>query len=283
MSHPDFITIGHITHDLVNGGTIVGGSSLYSGIMAKRLGKKVGVVTCVGQDFHHWEVLEETEVVYSLAPSTTTFANIYLDGTRQQSILKVADPIHSQIIPPTWYNAEIVHICPVANEVSLDTVGLFKGSLIGVTPQGWMRKWDSRGEIKAKKWEQAGDILRFAQVLILSEDDILGDEGRIYEYLKLVEVLILTRGKKGAVLYYHQNHYHIPAFRTIVLDQTGAGDVFASAFLIRYSQTKDPLRSAEFATCAASFVIEKQGIEGVPNFEDIIRRKEIYRKRYGES
>ena len=40
------------------------------------------------------------------------------------------------------------------------------------------------------------------------------------------------------------------------LDPTGAGDVFATAFLVRYQETGNPSEAAVFACCAASCVVE---------------------------
>ena len=48
------------------------------------------------------------------------------------------------------------------------------------------------------------------------------------------------------------------------MDPTGAGDVFAAAYLVRYRETSDALESARFASCAASFCVEAQGTEGIP-------------------
>jgi sugar/nucleoside kinase (ribokinase family) len=48
------------------------------------------------------------------------------------------------------------------------------------------------------------------------------------------------------------------------VDPTGAGDVFAAAFLVRYRETGDPFASALFASCAASLSVEAPGLEGVP-------------------
>ena len=57
-----------------------------------------------------------------------------------------------------------------------------------------------------------------------------------------------------------------------MIDPTGAGDVFATAFLIRYFETKDISQSANFANAAASFCIEKKGIEGMASREEILDR-----------
>ena len=64
----------------------------------------------------------------------------------------------------------------------------------------------------------------------------------------------------------------LPAFEREVVDTMGAGDVFGAAFLLRYYETKDIHRAAIFASCAASFVVEKMGVEGVPYMEEVVER-----------
>jgi sugar/nucleoside kinase (ribokinase family) len=57
--------------------------------------------------------------------------------------------------------------------------------------------------------------------------------------------------------------HRIPAYQTTVVDRTGSGDVFSSAFAIRYFETKNALESGLFATAAASFVIEDFGTKNI--------------------
>jgi sugar/nucleoside kinase (ribokinase family) len=48
------------------------------------------------------------------------------------------------------------------------------------------------------------------------------------------------------------------------VDPTGAGDVFAAAFLVRYHLEGDPWEAAAAATCAASMSVEGEGWSTVP-------------------
>ena len=52
-------------------------------------------------------------------------------------------------------------------------------------------------------------------------------------------------------------------------DPTGAGDVFAAAFFIRYHETDDLWQSAYFANVVASMAIERSGPEGVPARDEV--------------
>jgi sugar/nucleoside kinase (ribokinase family) len=48
------------------------------------------------------------------------------------------------------------------------------------------------------------------------------------------------------------------------VDPTGAGDVFATAFLIRLAETGDPGQAARFANVTASFSVEGWGMAAIP-------------------
>ena len=61
--------------------------------------------------------------------------------------------------------------------------------------------------------------------------------------------------------------------RRIEVDPTGAGDVFAGAFLWHlYKSGGDWQTAADWANCVASFVVEKRGVAGVPKLAEVEKR-----------
>ncbi|MGB9596617.1 MAG: PfkB family carbohydrate kinase [Candidatus Poribacteria bacterium] len=274
-----FLSIGHFTHDIVGNELILGGASAYSGTTARKLGLNTGVVTAVGKDFLHYDKLcnislfvigEKDNSAWDYP--TTTFENIYENGIRRQFIRGVSATICANHIPDQWCNAGIVYLCPVANEVDPSIVHKFPSSIIGASPQGWMRKWDSSGRVFPREWEEAPKVLPYIDALIMSEEDILPFPNIIDEYANMVKMLILTRGEKGSTLFYNGKVFDFPAFKVNVIDPTGAGDVFATAFLIKLKETQDPSVASVFANCVASFVVEKRGTEGIPDLEQVKSR-----------
>jgi len=261
---PDFIVIGHVAKDIVPEGFAIGGTVSYASITARNLGKRAGVITCAEPDFPLEEALSGIEVVRLESPVTTTFHNIYLDGGREQFVKSVARKIRAQDIPPLWRETPVVLIGPIAQEVDEDVIPLFKHSLIGVTPQGWMRRWDENGKVHSIPWESAPRILPQVDVLVFSEEDIKGDLKLVEEYARLTRIVVLTQAWRGATVYCAGEKRHFPARRTLEVDPTGAGDVFAAAFLIRLHETDDPWEAARFANVVASFSIEKPGVAGIP-------------------
>ncbi|MCH8062661.1 MAG: hypothetical protein IH861_09170 [Chloroflexi bacterium] len=149
----------------------------------------------------------------------------------------------------------------LAGELDKDILSIFTDSVVMASIQGWLRRWDEDGRVSSGDWN-GDDILPGVDAAILSEDDI-SDSKRLERWKDLTPVLIFTRGARGAELHYEGRWNHIDAFPVNEIDPTGAGDVFAAAYLVRYRETGDPLESARFAACAASFCVEKPGVQGI--------------------
>jgi len=278
---PQFVAIGHLVHDVAECGLILGGAAAYSSITARRLGLHAGVISAVGKDFLHYEKLDG--ILLALVGATrasplqhdltTTFANTYDEhGMRKQMIKSVSATIHPEHIPPEWLDAEIAYLCPMADEVDPSIVRMFPNSLIGVSPQGWMREWNADGQVSPRKWKDASNILPHVDVLVMSEEDISPFPEVVDEYVDLAEIMVLTRGERGSTLFHDGQVIDSPAFPTHTVDPTGAGDVFAVAFLMEFHRTRDLYKASVFANCTASFVVEKQGTEGIPDLDRVHSR-----------
>ena len=96
-----------------------------------------------------------------------------------------------------------------------------------------------------------------------------------------VPVLAITGGERGAQIFINGRGYHVPAFPREPVDPTGAGDVYAAAALIALREGLEPLEATQFACCAASFAVEREGVEGMPPCRSsVLERLSIYRERF---
>jgi sugar/nucleoside kinase (ribokinase family) len=65
----------------------------------------------------------------------------------------------------------------------------------------------------------------------------------------------------------------------MVVDPTGAGDVFIGAFLIEYTRAKETVWCACVGSAAASMVVESLGATSIGQKDEIYRRAEaLYEK-----
>lgn len=274
---PDYVVMGTLTKDIIPDGYTIGGTVTYGALTARNLGCSVGMVTSFGPELDPGTLLKDISVTRIPSPETTTFENIYIDGHRQQYIHAVAAPIDPASIPDAWQRSPIIHLGPLVNEIPSHIVDVIDpDTLIGVTPQGWMRQWDETGYVQPRRWEEADTILQRADVLVFSEEDVAQQPGAIDRLADLARIMVVTQGSAGATLYLGGQTVHHPAFEADEIDPTGAGDVFAAAFLIRFRETGDPHAATQFAHATASLAIEGLGVHSIP-----ARERVEHRLRYG--
>lgn len=256
----DYLAIGHICHDVVPGGRTMGGSAAYASLTAHALGCRSAVLTSAAAVDQWQYALPEVVVAQVVSPHTTTFENVYDGGARQQTIHAVAGPLRPADVPPAWRRVPIVHLAPIANEVDPGIIDLFSNSLVGLSPQGWMRRWDANGSVFAIDWADAERLLPLAAATFLSEEDLPRPDD-IERYAALAPLLVETAGAAGCIVYCHGERRRFPAPTVVAADPTGAGDVFAAAYLVRLLQTGgDPWEAARFANLVAAESVGWSGI-----------------------
>jgi len=275
MAAPDYVLVGHITRDVVPDGYTVGGTVTYAGLTASRLGRRVGVLTSAGPDLDIAAALPGIELAVVPAEATTTFENTYQAGHRRQYLRAVAGQILAEHVPPAWRAAPIVHFAPLAQEFGTSLLGAFPGAwLRGLTPQGWLRQWDSSGLVRRVASPTLNGALSRLDVVVLSEEDVDGDWDVLRGYAATASLLVATQGAGGATLCQRERCAAYPAFQAAAeVDPTGAGDVFAAAFLIRLSETGDPHEATVFANCVASFAVEGTGTSTLPDLDQVLARR----------
>ena len=148
----------------------------------------------------------------------------------------------------------------------------FLDAAIGVGAQGWCRVWDRNGIVTMRPWPDPRPVLARAQALFLSSDDVAGWESRATELYQDVPLGALTFADKGAILFVNGERHPVLAAPAREIEPTGAGDVFAAAFLIRYNLTGDPFEAASYAAAAGALTVEAPGISGVPTAERLAGR-----------
>lgn len=279
FSVPEFVAIGHLTLDTTGDShRRPGGAALYAGLLAARLGLRVGLLTSFGPDFPREVIPPEIEVVGLPAEATTSFRFFHRGGKRRLSLGARAAPISRRHLPPDWGEASLAYLAPVADEVDPALAGAFPNAGLGVGAQGWARGWDRAGEVRVRPWEDPTPVLREAQALFLSDEDIEGWEGEALDLFQRVPVGALTLGADGAILFVNGARYSVVPAPAREVEPTGAGDVFAAAFLIHYARTQDPWEAAGYAAAAGALAVEGVGIGGVPGAEALAARWEAYRR-----
>lgn len=250
-----------MTRDVTPAGNLVGGTVSYSGRVAQALGCETAVLTSCQPDDEGLKSLADLTVKVIPAAHTSTFENIYEANGRVQMLYTVADPIRAEHLPSDWTNPTVVHLGPLTNEIDPAIIHQFPNSIIGLTPQGWLRRWTADGRVYARDWPEAEHYLPLADVAILSEEDLL-NATMLPRYLKAAKLLILTENAQGCTVFAGDDVRQIPAHAVTLVEPTGAGDIFAAAFLTRYAQNgRNPWQAAEFANFVAAQSVTQIGLD----------------------
>ncbi len=248
----DYLVIGHVCHDITPDGLVVGGTAAYAGNTAQVLGCNTAVLTSSAREDNWTTALPGCRVHNWPAEETTTFENVYTAAGRVQTVHALADRLTPAQLPNGWQQAAVVHLGPIANEVDPALLHCFPNSVIGFTPQGWMRRWNEDGRVYARDWEAAEKHLPLATAVVLSEEDLLDDD-MLTRYLAWSKLLVLTQGPKGCTVFWGKESRHIPGYKVEQCEPTGAGDIFAAAFFWQLHHTNgNPWQAAKIANEVAA-------------------------------
>jgi 1D-myo-inositol 3-kinase len=292
---PEFLAIGHATRDLLRDGSWrLGGTVTFAALTASRLGLSTAILTSGPPDVLAAlrSLLPATGVVAVPSDEATTFENIYEGGSRRQYLRGRAGPLACADVPPVWRAAALVLLAPLAGEVDPALASAFPGSLVAATPQGWLRRWDATGAVTPGPLDAAEAVLPHVHALILSREDLMARastapaviapgvprdaaeaDAVLARWAQSVPLVVATQGAAGAALFRAEGSRQVfPGERIREVDPTGAGDVFAAAFLCELRATGDPAGAIRFANRVAGISVEHEGASGIPTREQVTAR-----------
>lgn len=285
-----FVAIGHITNDVGEPDRVGGGVS-YTAVTAVRLGHDAHIITKCPPHHPHVAALARLGVTVHVLPSTsgaiTTFENVYdARGRRTQYCPLRQEAIRREdfaYIPHAVLKNAIILAAPVANEVDPALFPLLAAyGTLALAPQGYFRTFQEDGAVVPRLWPftHEQEHLRSVSVAILSDEDVsvfgTPDLSYVEELRRCVPCLILTRGAIGSTVYTKERTVAIQSFRLSAHEQndfTGAGDVYAAAFLVFREQYAfyDAARYASLYAALKIYGFGEIGINAIPTMDQVQR------------
>ncbi len=279
-NNADILLIGAVTRDVFGDRADnvfrQGGTVSFAASVALSLGRRPSIITRAATPDDLAELSPEVDICLLPSDVTTTFDNIYTAEGRTQYVYAAIEPIHAADIPPRLRRPSAVLLGPLVQEVTPDVAASFdEETLVAAVPQGWMRAWDETGLVTHVEWRDVDEFLPHIDVLILSLEDINNEISRLFPWFEQVPLIVVTEYRDGSTVYQRRPNGAIGMFRVPPrpareVDPTGAGDIFATAFLVRLQETGDPFEAARFANIAASFSVESVGLSGVPSRQQVL-------------
>lgn len=133
-------------------------------------------------------------------------------------------------------------------------------------------------------YEGVEKLLALTDIMIPSEEFAMGHTGeknaadaakKLYE-LYNPEIVVVTRGKEGGLLYDGNTVTEYPIYPAEVVDSNGSGDVFHGAFASAVVRGFTPIQCCHFSSCVSALKCMGVGArESVPDFDtavDYLRR-----------
>ncbi|MBN1564093.1 MAG: hypothetical protein JXA10_09640 [Anaerolineae bacterium] len=267
---PDYLFLGHITHDVTPDGPRLGGTVSYGAHTAVAMGQKVGILTSAKPDEPLLADLPASVRVINIpAEHTTMFENRYVGSARTQYMYHRALTLTPAMLPPAWRQARLIHIAPIAYEVDLAFFTFFEQGAICVTPQGFMRRREADGLVKTIHWADADRALPHVRLTVFSEEDIQHDPSLEHTFARLSPIAVLTRAERGGTVYQGAERADFAAIEVEQVGPTGAGDVFASALHIALDRLGDLPRAIRVAAYLAGRSITREGFDSAPTPDEI--------------
>ncbi len=291
----DVAVVGHFSVDTIVLPTrkspfkVLGGAATYTSFAAKRLDASVSVISKVGASFplaYLWWLEQEginiTGVSRHPEQPTTCFELCYSQDFQDRALKLTSrgPPLTVEDIPKDFH-AKAIHIAPIDNEVPLEVAEQLKkqADILSLDPQGLIRAFDAEGNVSENAVVE-NEIFSLINIYKSSQNEVyaLTGESELKPAIRAihdvgVETVIVTLGAKGSVLSVEGAQFNIPACPSQVLvDPTGAGDVFIGAFLTEYMRQKESLWCAAVGSAAASLVVEGIGSTYFGCKDEIIRR-----------
>ncbi len=138
--------------------------------------------------------------------------------------------------------------------------------------------WDPGSRILVNN---RGDVLRLLNgvsriFLNLKEAKILSGEEDPYKAARIIaqegpKEVFIKMGAKGSLAWIDGNICFVKAIPVNVVDTTGAGDVFAAAYLAARAKGFSPEKSIKLANAAAALTISRPGTSyGLPVWDEIV-------------
>ena len=268
---PDYVLIGHITHDRTPQGARLGGTVSYGAHTARAFGLRVGVLTSADPDDPVLaELPPDVHVVNIPAEHSTTFENRYEGSTRTQFMYHRAHTLTPEMLPEAWRKAPLVHLGPIAYEVDAGFADAFTGARLCVTPQGWMRRRAPDNRVLTRDWADAERVLPRCVLTVLSEEDIRHAPQLERVYARMAPLFVLTRAERGGTVYQAGRAFDFAAYAVArAVDPTGAGDIFTTALHIALAQLGALGAALRVAAYLAARSVTRVGLAGAPTAEEI--------------
>jgi len=256
--------------ELANLKVFHGGSAANFAVGIARLGLKVGVLGCVGDDEFGKEAVEELK----RAGVETKFLRVFKRKRTGMVCVIVEREGGRRMLAYRGANAElesVIDILPKAKFFQLCNVDRNVLMKIKEYRGGEGIALDPGGSVSRLRPEDLDGIdvllLNELECKLLTGSNYRLGANRLSRYARLVVVKL---GKRGAYIFDGKEGKVQKALRVKVVDTTGAGDAFDAGFMAAFIRGMDKEECLRWGIAVASLKIQKRGARnGLPTLQEL--------------
>jgi sugar/nucleoside kinase (ribokinase family) len=270
--------VGPVTWDQVVQGAdiapVAGGAALYTA-RACDVFEESAHILCLAGDDADLSALEGRSV-FRVPSDTLTLRHDFPDGERAQSLVRPAGrTLTPDDAPSGWPPPATLILGPLLPEDVdvVEFVDAYPGAEVALLAQGLQRAVLPDGRIahRAQPSSALIDCARPNVSIFLSDEEVrLWAAGALEHLAARAGRVVVTHGRAGASIIDRHGRREVSAMPAQVVDATGAGDVFAAAFILA-------LRAGEafagrLAAAYAAAAVEVRGAGALPSLAEIEAR-----------
>lgn len=279
IKNKQILCIGEVLWDRLPSGAKPGGAPMNVALHLNAIGQSVSIASRIGNDEPGKELksfLEEsglsTEYVQVDEHLPTSEVLVHLDENNNATY-EICEPV-------AWDNLELTDsLIAKAREAGMLIFGslasrnpmsrrtvmqLLESDAVKLIDVNFRKPYDTKEVVEA--------LLEKTDIVKLNDDELVvfaqwynkhkHDERSLIKWLALqydVKMVCVTKGDKGALLYWNGEFYEHPGFKVNAVDTVGAGDAFLAGLVSSLIENHPPQDALAFACATGAFVAGKAG------------------------
>ena len=289
FQHKKILCFGEVLWDKLPSGAKPGGAPMNVALHLNSVGLDVSIASRVGNDDLGEELISflkqagaRTDLIQLDQSLPTSEVLVYLDENNNATY-EICEPVawdNIQVTEPLKKRAKeagllIYGTLASRNPLTRKTLSeILKSEAVKLVDVNLRRPFDQQ--------EVVEPLLQKSDIIKLNDDELAVfsnwhdkqnlDEKDLVEWLAVhycVQMICVTKGEKGALLYAEGNFYGHPGFRVKTVDSVGAGDAFLAGFVAALFDGKPYDETLAFACATGAFVASKAGATPAYDLDEI--------------
>jgi len=268
--------------DVSGGKRFYGGMGANTAVVASKLGLKTGLVSVIGTDADDYRNYMSSQGI------KLYLKGIFGDTTKSMFFKTEKDQISffykgvterlEELDPALEFGGklprkpQVVYMARTYLEMQKKAVKMYAKSHIVYNP--------GYGTFKFEKIPRNfKTIMNKSNTVILNHHEMAHLKKAGYNVKpKPGQVVIVTKGSKGASVSTKNTYVDIPTYDTEAVDASGAGDAFNAGYIAGYIKGLDTYESVKLGNAVASYIVQQWGCQtNIPDWDKSMRRYEKIR------